>query len=709
MKFSYVLLVILLLALPIFFAVPETEATAIDSLTDISDLELYFRADDINNISCGATVGQWDDQSGNSRHASPFGTPTLACDELNGRDVVDFDLASSEYFSIPDFNYGDDNEVTVIVVHKSEGSGIRAMASHTNFLSDQRWGIYTTPNDLVSLVTSETGSNDKEYQLGTTVQDRYSISVLRFDEGDLTGKINSLNEGLSKVYDSSTTNLYDTNVPILIGAWHSVGTPIQFFDGKIALFAMYGRALLDSELENIEELLGKYYKINTRHPSDLPDVVMWLNPEQGNDFFSLNTDPVPYWPNWKDEGATLSPELHTISDAAASAEGTEGNNVTQWTCTALSVCASQSGTVQLGTYAAEFSDNVSPTPGARVYFDLENTFNLVDGEFYELKFWVRHVGTGGNWLCALSGSSTGFPAPDYVYLIQYDAIINTADTTWTEQIATFKHGDHSEFLLCYEWNAPGDGGIYLDNLSVKQGISAGVRPPISAQTPQLVYPGQNSRPVIRFDSIDDNLVADTFPALLDHVTVIAAFEIDADTTWGGIVTGGYEAASFRYLPLYHDPNEYIYSVAYNDLGNCTIATDLGNVNTGAAVTTWQVFSNTIDQNIEAEQRQAGSIGGTNNPRIWSSPPCPVITSYMGFEIASYDGRAENPIETGMDFGDVVVIINDDAGAVDSDRCFVEEYLADKYALSYTRERCGGELNIGKLFDGWLRDEKVLTA
>jgi hypothetical protein len=93
--------------------------------------------------------------------------------------------------------------------------------------------------------------------------------------------------------------------------------------------------------------------------------------------------------------------------------------------------------------AIEVSSNVTPAGAARLYIDLDALFSLVDGKRYAISYWLRHVGTGGQWSNRLGDDSTA--SASYTNLVSLGA----SDTTWTYYEHAFTHGSDTQ-IFCRE-------------------------------------------------------------------------------------------------------------------------------------------------------------------------------------------------------------------------------------------------------------------
>jgi len=163
------------------------------------------------------------------------------------------------------------------------------------------------------------------------------------------------------------------------------------------------------------------------------------------------------------------PELHTNANAASDPNGNEADATTGWasvglTGTGANVFESQSSVANVGAYAIHADCTDTPTSLARFYLSLlDAPFNLSDGDVVKLSFDIRHTGTGsitGGWSAWLANANA---ASDHIL-----TTITSSDTTWQSVETTFTYDSTYRFLTFREANSQNDGGIYLDNLSVKK-------------------------------------------------------------------------------------------------------------------------------------------------------------------------------------------------------------------------------------------------
>ena len=163
-------------------------------------------------------------------------------------------------------------------------------------------------------------------------------------------------------------------------------------------------------------------------------------------------------------------ELYTLSNAIADPNGSEANSITGWNESGLNgtgsnVFESQGSVVHTGSYAFHFNSNDTPTATARIWIDLEAApFNFTNGEEGKITFNVRHVGGGSNvpWASYLAVADTAAT----------NLIVNVPETQTTFQSVSYEwtHDANHRYFNFRENNGTNEGGLYLDNLSIKKKV-----------------------------------------------------------------------------------------------------------------------------------------------------------------------------------------------------------------------------------------------
>jgi hypothetical protein len=166
----------------------------------------------------------------------------------------------------------------------------------------------------------------------------------------------------------------------------------------------------------------------------------------------------------KRTGDPYGSELYNYANALADPAGTEADSTSGITAGGLSggnTFASQSAVKNAGVYSIHAESNDTPTGSARVYFDLTAVkFNFVNDEEGKIEFDARHVGVGGIWSAYFASSTFGVNN-----LI--DSVENT-DITFLRYKYEFTYDANHRYFNFRERGLLHDGGIYLDNISVKK-------------------------------------------------------------------------------------------------------------------------------------------------------------------------------------------------------------------------------------------------
>ena len=179
----------------------------------------------------------------------------------------------------------------------------------------------------------------------------------------------------------------------------------------------------------------------------------------------FTTEPFDNYANVYVTTTGYGPELFTYSNAAADPNGTEANATTGFTPYghAGNVWQSQSGVVNVGSYAIEFDAMGSPLSSVGFSLDLESApFNFTNGKLGRLLFDWRQKGVGattGQWDCWF-GSYAGDQQ-------EQAGTVQKTDTTFASVEKIWTHDANHRYLMWREFNPDNDGGIYLDNVSIR--------------------------------------------------------------------------------------------------------------------------------------------------------------------------------------------------------------------------------------------------
>lgn len=155
----------------------------------------------------------------------------------------------------------------------------------------------------------------------------------------------------------------------------------------------------------------------------------------------------------------LGAEKYSNGDAADAAS--EANATTGWTNVNADTFESTSdGTPSNGTYHIHASEPTGAgTAGARIYTDL-SAFGMVDGTSYLVHMDLKHHGSDGDWTCGFND--------DHGTTIDYTlAVLGNANTTYQTYGWEMVYSAAMRYFVCVEITTNNDGGVYIDNFSVK--------------------------------------------------------------------------------------------------------------------------------------------------------------------------------------------------------------------------------------------------
>lgn len=159
----------------------------------------------------------------------------------------------------------------------------------------------------------------------------------------------------------------------------------------------------------------------------------------------------------------VNPEIN--NDQNAILVGADVNTTTNWNSVALSSGGnqfiSQNSVVNGSSFAFLANSNPNPLSGSRFTRDILNDFSLTIGKSYTINVDLRHIGTGGNWFFTLSSAGTLLPN-----MILVTTLDNT-ETTFVTYELVFTATSNTVFLGGREDSGANDGGIYVDNFSLK--------------------------------------------------------------------------------------------------------------------------------------------------------------------------------------------------------------------------------------------------
>lgn len=165
--------------------------------------------------------------------------------------------------------------------------------------------------------------------------------------------------------------------------------------------------------------------------------------------------------------ATCTPAYSATEKLTASiaTDDTGGNeadayfDATGWVAIGSPTIDSTTENTHAGTYKLELTASGSTEGGYRV-------LPLTNGTLYKLSMWVRHTGTAtnnGEFRCYIGATISDYTVP--VTKMLTDAV---GDQTYAEYVKLFYFGTRQDVLTCAERNSDNDGGVYIDDMSIKE-------------------------------------------------------------------------------------------------------------------------------------------------------------------------------------------------------------------------------------------------
>jgi hypothetical protein len=293
--------------------------------------------------------------------------------------------------------------------------------------------------------------------------------------------------------------------------------------------------------------------------------------------------------------------MATSANATDDDGGSETDATTGWTSSGLATFDSIDTSPKRGTYHITA---VSDSASDRFY----RAFTLAEDTIYKYAFWVRHNGSGGDWKCGESASSTSVS-----YVNPITPAITSADTTYVQYTGYYRHtnGSNDSIFVCYE---AGDdtGGIYFDDISIKTAtLCYGVEK----------YTTENAMATSAYEANDNST---GLTAVNTTLSVITEGCSEGNYCLRALMDGTANARFYIDLDgVLEDGKKYLlrYRIKYSagDISRCNFAnlstwsgTNTKNLFLSSTVTSWQMFA--VDFTYSSTTRYWGcqEYGSNNN-------------------------------------------------------------------------------------------------
>lgn len=271
-----------LLTLAFMFVAFNASGARVSSPSDIAGLELWLDAlEECRGVADGTATAQWDDQSGNARHATQATgsaqptCQTAAGDLVNGKPVLDFDGSDDEMDVADNAVFDGDASLTIFVVAAQDALTInQTFVSKEAFDTDNSWAFQThnTASDEVLFFTATSANDNGATRVGSTDANLTAgvfrvLSVVYDGAQAAAARVNLRGDGLDFTEDVTGTppaTLRDSAASVRVGAFS--GTLDRNYNGKIAEILVYSGALSDTNRRAVEKLLRMKW-LGERHPA----------------------------------------------------------------------------------------------------------------------------------------------------------------------------------------------------------------------------------------------------------------------------------------------------------------------------------------------------------------------------------------------------------------------------------------------------------
>ena len=275
--------------------------------------------------------------------------------------------------------------------------------------------------------------------------------------GYLNGVLDISPTGMTTLGSISNTESFG------IGARISSGSISNKFVGNISEIALYNKALSASEVKTL---------YNGREPYNHKEGVCSSNLQawwrmgdgvlDGIANYTGNNNDHPQVNIISDEtDLTLGSELYTPANSLSNNEADDQS--TGLTVMSGATVADETSIVSSGSSRSLKYTATGSTDG--IVIDLTSDIDLTEGKVYKLSIDARHIGTGGDNSIRLA-EAAGLSATGDTLAI---ATLTSSDTTFQTYTAYFIHNDTTtRYFGARETSGSDDGGLYLDNLSIKE-------------------------------------------------------------------------------------------------------------------------------------------------------------------------------------------------------------------------------------------------
>jgi len=232
--------------------------------TDISGIELWLDASDTSTITdSSGSVSQWDDKSGNSRHAvqgTGSAQPSTGVATINSKNAIRFDGTTDFMQATPAL--GTANEFTWLIVATYQVTGVSEVligASNGGYASEDEWVLVRQLSGAYGgSVNGDTSAQDNG-SVGTVDTNPHLWSARYTKSGD---EFELLIDGTRQWIETSLTSSEpDLTQEIDIAAGDNGGSLFGYAQVDIAEILMYNSDLSIADREALEQYLAAKWGI----------------------------------------------------------------------------------------------------------------------------------------------------------------------------------------------------------------------------------------------------------------------------------------------------------------------------------------------------------------------------------------------------------------------------------------------------------------
>jgi len=232
----------------------------------------WFKADTISGLTNGAAVATWNDVSGNGNNATqtvPSQRPTYITGAINGKPVVRFNGAGSDYLAFP--RPVQDDFTILCVFRSSQGIGTgTAFFQGAGLVNGEVAGVmndFGTSLNANGFLLAGTGNPDTTIVSSSSIYTNGQPHFFTFKRTRATGALVLYADGVQVGAATGGTQSLTSPPRLVLGAQQ---TMLYFFTGDIAEVKIFNTPLLDSDRAAEESALKCAYGLGAGAAPGVP-------------------------------------------------------------------------------------------------------------------------------------------------------------------------------------------------------------------------------------------------------------------------------------------------------------------------------------------------------------------------------------------------------------------------------------------------------